>query len=434
METIGLVDFSAIWWSAFYSTTGKLDEHDPVPWGDIEGAVMQRIAGFDNLDLQPLYLCIDAKRTWRHDMYGDYKGHRPPKPPGSIEAMIDCLTELEGLGHRVRWAENMEADDVMATLAQQAYDRGDNATIISADKDMAQCLMAGRVNILNPASRDENGNMRERTQESLRQRLRIEPWQVPHWLALVGDSSDNLPGVKGIGVVKASRLLEEGTTLDELIERDPVTFKPDKSGLTMLQVLQLTTLVRNCTVKTWHPPQQETKPVSQSTIPPAAAPAATINPEPTPTPPDGVLEGALCVLATRDVASSQHLDRFAVAFAKAQGDVGIVSKNKVNPHFKSDYADLAQVISATKPALAANGISALQMPCKPHVITVLLHSSGQWLGFRTPVISGGKTGPQAYGASVTYARRYSLAAITGTAQEDDDGEGAYNPPARAAKK
>jgi len=127
---------------------------------------------------------------------------------------------------------------------------------------------------------------------------------------------------------------------------------------------------------------------------------------------------------------------FAKALVAAQKATYPVYKQATNPAFRSKYADLAAVVEATIPALNDAGISVLQMPDfdgeQLILTTVLMHVSGDSLThvMRMPV---SKRDPQGIGSATTYARRYSLLAMTGAAPEDDDGNAASG-PAPAAKK
>lgn len=120
---------------------------------------------------------------------------------------------------------------------------------------------------------------------------------------------------------------------------------------------------------------------------------------------------------------SEQINELAGALAKAQGAMGNPATNKANPHFKSKYADLSAVIDAVRGPLSANGISFIQtmgVGERGFVLrTALVHSSGQYIATEYPLPNAGR--PQEMGAAQTYARRYSLAAIVGIAQEDDDG-------------
>jgi hypothetical protein len=136
------------------------------------------------------------------------------------------------------------------------------------------------------------------------------------------------------------------------------------------------------------------------------------------------------------MTTSEQINDIAAALAKAQGQMKNAALNKVNPHFKSKYADLAGIRDTVIPALTANGIAAVQTldvlgaegVHSPYVITRLIHASGQWIESRCP-IPGGKN-MQEMGSGITYARRYSLSAICGIAADEDDDANAVSQPAK----
>ena len=115
------------------------------------------------------------------------------------------------------------------------------------------------------------------------------------------------------------------------------------------------------------------------------------------------------------------------ALAKMQGEVENATKGSLNPHFKSKYADLAEVLNTVRPVLAANGLSVIQSPSFDggicHVTTTIAHSGGGYI-YGTMSCVPAKQDGQGIGAATTYLRRYSLAAVCGVAQEDDDGQSA----------
>jgi hypothetical protein len=137
------------------------------------------------------------------------------------------------------------------------------------------------------------------------------------------------------------------------------------------------------------------------------------------------------------------MKELATAMAKAQAEIKAALKDSKNPHFKSSYADLTSVWDACRTALTKNGLSVVQIPGfdanDVWLETMILHSSGESLSGRYPLRPSQQT-PQGYGSALTYARRYSLAAMVGVvADEDDDGNAAsnrgnYEPPARPAPK
>lgn len=122
----------------------------------------------------------------------------------------------------------------------------------------------------------------------------------------------------------------------------------------------------------------------------------------------------------------------ATALAKAQAEMGKALKQSNNPHFKSKYADLGNVMDACLPALNAAGIAVIQPTGEDdhgrYVETVLIHGeSGESLTCRVPLIVN-KNDMQGYGSAVTYGRRYGLMAMAGIAPEDDDGNAAAASP------
>lgn len=126
--------------------------------------------------------------------------------------------------------------------------------------------------------------------------------------------------------------------------------------------------------------------------------------------------------------NSESIKELCAALAKAQPMIEGAIKDKTNPHFRSQYADLGNVIDAVKPALAMNGLSFIQR-CHdsdrgPSVETIILHSSGEWISCGTIHIPATKQDAQGFGSALTYARRYSLSAAFGVAPEDDDGNAA----------
>jgi hypothetical protein len=121
--------------------------------------------------------------------------------------------------------------------------------------------------------------------------------------------------------------------------------------------------------------------------------------------------------------TSEQINDLAAALAKAQGEMKNAVFDKVNPHFKNKYATLAAIRDAITPTLTKNGISVIQPTVMGEgvlvVTTRLMHSSGQWIESEYPIINDTNK-PQAMGSALTYARRYSLAAICGIASDEDD--------------
>lgn len=124
---------------------------------------------------------------------------------------------------------------------------------------------------------------------------------------------------------------------------------------------------------------------------------------------------------------SENINELATALSKAQGEITGALKDSSNPFFKSKYADLAACWDACRTQLSKNGLAVIQTtePSETGVtvVTLLTHSSGQWIRGRLHMTPKDAS-PQGIGSAITYARRYALAGIVGLAQVDDDGNAA----------
>lgn len=130
--------------------------------------------------------------------------------------------------------------------------------------------------------------------------------------------------------------------------------------------------------------------------------------------------------------TSDSIDQLAVALAAAQGEISPAPKDKINPHFKSHFADLAGVWEACRESLSKHGLSVVQSPAfaegRMILTTRLMHKSGQWMEGQLSLKPRGDD-PQSVGSAITYARRYALGAVIGVvSDEDDDGNAASKQP------
>jgi hypothetical protein len=136
----------------------------------------------------------------------------------------------------------------------------------------------------------------------------------------------------------------------------------------------------------------------------------------------------------QDALDELPADNLSAALVAALAEIGGASKDKVNPHFKSKYADISSVIDAIKPALAKYGLGFTQhsQPSEDGVIveTVVHHRSGDRLGLGALFVPANKRDAQGFGSALTYARRYSLMTAFGVPAEDDDGNAAASASAR----
>jgi len=167
----------------------------------------------------PRYLAVvfdSGEETVRHREFPQYKAQRP-EMPGDMASQLPWISEVtRALGVTVLARSGIEADDMIATLARRASAEGVDVAIVTGDKDFYP-LLSDRIHIIRP----EKGTALEEEigPEFCRERFGLEPARMIDLLALMGDSSDNIPGVKGIGEKTALKLLHEFGSLDEIYER-----------------------------------------------------------------------------------------------------------------------------------------------------------------------------------------------------------------------
>lgn len=150
--------------------------------------------------------------TFRNELYPEYKAHRDPMPEDLRSQIPEIQRLLQALAIPILQLSGYEADDIMATLAREAQERGADCVLVTSDKDCRQ-LITAHVRLLNMRKGQLYGA------EDLQADWGIAPGQVVDFQALVGDSVDNVPGVPTIGPKTATQLLQEFGTLDDLLSR-----------------------------------------------------------------------------------------------------------------------------------------------------------------------------------------------------------------------
>ena len=162
-----------------------------------------------------LAVAMDSRtRSFRHELYDAYKANRPPAPEDLKQQMRRVREIVEAYGIPVLQQDGLEADDVIATAVGQARAAGLRVVIVSADKDLLQ--LVGDDVVMYDTGRNRVFGPQETVAK-----LGVPPHQVRDYLALVGDSSDNVPGVPSVGPKTAAKLLGEFGSLDDLLARLP---------------------------------------------------------------------------------------------------------------------------------------------------------------------------------------------------------------------
>ncbi|OGT94354.1 MAG: DNA polymerase I [Gemmatimonadetes bacterium GWC2_71_9] len=219
-----LVDGYALIYRAFFAMlsrplTTSRGENTSVPWGIVN--FLLRLRGKHHPDF--VAWVHDAGTSFRHTTYPEYKATREKLDEELQQDFNRSLTRVETLlgAFRVPLVaiDGWEADDVIATLAARAAAEGLDVVIVSGDKDFYQ-LIGPHIALLNPG-RGGPAAVEEQfvTTENATERLGVPPGQTVDFLALVGDSADNVPGVTGVGEKTAQKLLAEYGSLDTILER-----------------------------------------------------------------------------------------------------------------------------------------------------------------------------------------------------------------------
>ncbi len=161
--------------------------------------------------------------TFRHARFPDYKAQRKPMPPELVEQLA-LIKEAAGvMGFPLIEKPGFEADDVIGTLALEAERRGIATAIITPDKDMLQLVRKG-ITVWRPARNNEDAKVLDAA--AVEEFFGVQPHQVVDVLALMGDASDNIPGVPGIGEKGAVKLVRQAGSLDELLCNPPTDISP----------------------------------------------------------------------------------------------------------------------------------------------------------------------------------------------------------------
>ena len=220
-NTLYLIDGHSLTFKAYYAIR-SLRSPRGAPTGAVYGFLRMLLKFI--ADTSPSWLAVvfdTGKPSFRKELYPDYKANREAPPPDFSDQMQLVYQLLKTMGIATWQKENFEADDVIATIAEQLKARDWRSVVLTADKDLLQ-LVDGHVTVLRPGLSET----RRCDAAAVEEILGVRPDQVVDWLALVGDSSDNIPGVPGIGEKSAVELLRQFGSLDALLERAAEITKP----------------------------------------------------------------------------------------------------------------------------------------------------------------------------------------------------------------
>ena len=210
-DPIILVDGSSYLYRAYHALP-PLTNSKNQPTGAIKGVISMIKKILIDHPESPLAVVFDAKgKTFRHDMYSEYKANRPPMPEDLVQQIEPIHKIISLMGIKLIMIPGVEADDVIGTLAEQARQKKLNAVISTGDKDMTQlvCENVSVVNTMSGELLDESGVLKK---------FGVGPELITDYLALIGDKSDNVPGVDKVGPKTAVKWLNEYSDIEGVKE------------------------------------------------------------------------------------------------------------------------------------------------------------------------------------------------------------------------
>lgn len=220
-KTLYLVDGSGYIFRAYHALP-PLTRPDGTPVGAVMGfCTMIHKLILDHPDARIAVIFDAARKNFRNDIYPDYKANRPPPPEDLIPQFPLIREASEAFGLPTLEMEGYEADDLIATYAQLARDKGLEVLVVSSDKDLMQLVREG-VSLMDPMKQIKIGH------DQVMEKFGVPPEKVIDVQALCGDSIDNVPGVPGIGIKTAAQLITEYNTLENLLSKTEEIKQPKR--------------------------------------------------------------------------------------------------------------------------------------------------------------------------------------------------------------
>ncbi|EMK0090755.1 DNA polymerase I [Campylobacter jejuni] len=212
MKTLTIIDTFGFFFRLYYALKD---------FKNSQGQASGMISGFANFiyslknehKSDYIVFALDSKgKTFRSEIDPNYKQNRTPPPPELLEQIPICIKMIEKMGFISVSQEGYEADDIIASFVKTCENRDIFVRIITQDKDLYQLIKDGKTSIYSPISKNDYD------EAACLEKYGVKPNQIRDFLALYGDSSDNIPGVKGIGAKGAKTLLDEFGSIEGIYE------------------------------------------------------------------------------------------------------------------------------------------------------------------------------------------------------------------------
>jgi 5'-3' exonuclease len=212
-----VVDAPSMLFRAFYALPKTITGPDDQPVNALLGTANLVLREVDLHEPRAVVLCVGPDAAaYRTELYPPYHAERDEAMPEELPDQFEASGPFfEAFGWTVATSADLEADDLLGTLARHEAEAGGRALIMTGDRDMYQCAAPG-VTVL--YVRTGGKGAEEVDPDGVRERYGVEPEQVPDFIALRGDPSDGLPGAKGVGPKKAAELLREHGSLETVLD------------------------------------------------------------------------------------------------------------------------------------------------------------------------------------------------------------------------
>ncbi len=220
MPTLHLIDGSGYLFRAYHALP-PLTTSKGVPTGAVRGVASMLLRDLREQKPTHVAVCMDLdSRGKRAEIYPEYKAHRPPPPEDLVPQFAIIRDVIRALNVPMLEVSGYEADDIIATLAREALEKGFEVVVHSGDKDLMQLVRDGHCRFYDGLKDKWFGD------GEVKEKWGVMPTQVGDLLALIGDKVDNVPGVPGVGEKTAAALLAEYGSLDAVLERADEIKKP----------------------------------------------------------------------------------------------------------------------------------------------------------------------------------------------------------------
>jgi len=210
-----LIDGNSLVYRAFFALPESIATSTGFPTNAIFGFASMLVKILTEYGSQPTVVVWDAGSSGRKEVYAEYKGHRPERPDLLAEQWPHFEPLVDAFGYRNLRVHGYEADDVIASLAEQAKGKDVPVMIVTGDRDSFQLVDDGRVQVMATSRGITDTKVYDR--QAVTDRYGIPPELIPDFYGLKGDTSDNIPGVPGIGDKTASTLLGQFGDLDGVL-------------------------------------------------------------------------------------------------------------------------------------------------------------------------------------------------------------------------